>query len=409
MTTAPVPPPLIELTARLARYPVDRYPIQHATARFHLGSALTEAGRFDEAERELAVAAELFGPQRMPAEHAKALNARGAALRAAGRPGAATGCFTEAVAAFAVLGQPLEHGAALFNLGLTRREVGQEPVEAFRRARELLDPERVPAYAAAAARELGAALFSAGRSAEAAPILAEAVALADRGGDLAGLGAAANTLGLVHLVQDRAKEAVEILRTAAGAHPRTVRPEGHAMAKANLALAHEQDGDAVRARLAARQALGVPGAPEPVVTVAAAVLARLGEEPGRLLDVLDDELADEWPALVREELRRWADAWPEDRAADAEAFVAGVLDRPRTGAELVVTWLGALLELPPAAMRALATEAVVALREQDVDRVERFRSWVARGCARFHVPQMDRLTRLFEEIAGRTGGPTSWR
>lgn len=409
MTTAPVPPPLIELTARLARYPADRYPVQHATARFHLGSALTEVGRFDEAERELAVAAELFGPERMPTEHAKALNARGAALRAAGRPTEAIGCFVQAADAFAALERPLEQGAAWFNLGLTRREVGEDPVEVFGRARELLDPQRVPAYAAAAARELGAALFAAGRGAEASPILVEAVALAERGGDLAGLGAAANTLGLVHLAQDRAKEAVEILRTAASAHPRTVRPEGHAMAKANLALAHEQDGDAVRARLAARQALGVPGVPEPVLTVAAGVLARLGAEPGGLLDVLDDEPADAWPALVREELLRQADARPEERAVDAQAFVAGVLDRPRTGAELVATWLGGLLELPPAVMHALATEAVVALGAQDADRMERFRSWVARGCARFHLPQMDRLTGLFEEIAARAGGPPSWR
>ncbi|TQM11096.1 tetratricopeptide repeat protein [Pseudonocardia kunmingensis] len=256
---APVPPPLIELRARLARYPADRYPIQHATASFHLGFALTEAGRFIDAERALAVAAELFDPDRMPAEHAKALNARGAALRAAGLPDAAAGCFQRASAAFAALGQPLEHGAALFNLGLARRDLGEDPIEDFRRAQEQLDPDRVPAHASAAARELGAALLTAGRSAEAAPVLAEAIALADRGGDLAGLGAAANTLGLVHLALGATAEAIEVLHSAVGAHPRTVRPDGHAMAKANLALAHERAGDTVRARLAARQALGFPG------------------------------------------------------------------------------------------------------------------------------------------------------
>lgn len=409
MTAAQLPPSLIELTARLARYPADRYPVQHATASFHLGAALTEAGRFDESERALAVAAELFGPDRMPAEHAKALNARGAALRASDRPAEAIGCFERAATTFARVELPLEHGAALFNLGLCRRDLGADPIEVFGRARELLDPERVPAHAAAAARELGAALFTAGRGAEATPILADAVALAERGHDIAGLGAAANTLGLVHLAQDRAKDAVEILRTAAAAHPRTVRPHGHAMAKANLALAHERDRDAVRARLAARQALGVPGAPEPVVTTAAAVLTRIGDDPGRLLDVLDDEPVDRWPPLVREELLRWDEAWPEERAVEAEAFVAGVLDRPRAAAELVATWLGGLLELPPQAMHALATDAVLALRGQDAEQVERFRSWVARGCARFHIPQMDRLTRMFEEIAVLHGGPASWR
>lgn len=405
----PGTPPLIELTARLARYPAERYPVQHATASFHLGFALTEAGRFIDAERALAVAAELFGPERMPVEHAKALNARGAALRAAGLPDAAAGCFTTAIAAFDTAGLRLELGAALFNLGLARRDLGEDPIEQFEQAREQLDADRVPGHAAAAARELGAALLSAGRSAEAAPILADAIALADRAGDLAGLGAAANTLGLVHLAQGRPEAAVAVLRDAVGAHPRYVRPEGYAMAKANLALAHEQSGEPVRARLAARQALGVPGAPEAVCTTAAAVLRRLGEEPGRLLDVLDLEPAEQWPSIVREELLRLADAWPEDRAADAEDLVAGVLERRVAAAELTAAWLGGLLEMPPAAMQSLAVDVVIALRRHDPEEVERFRSLVARGCARFHVPQMDRLTRLFENITAQMGGPASWR
>jgi tetratricopeptide (TPR) repeat protein len=407
--TVPVPPPLIELTARLARYPADRYPVQHATASFHLGFALTEAGRFIDAERALAVAAELFDPDRMPAEHAKALNARGAALRAAGLPDAAAGCFERACAVFAALGQPLEHGAALFNLGLAHRDLGEDPIEDFRRAREQLDRDRVPVHAAAAARELGAALLTAGRSAEAVPVLVEAIALADRGADLAGLGAAANTLGLVHLALGASAEAIEVLRSAVGAHPRTVRPDGYAMAKANLALAHERAGDAVRARLAARQALGVPGVPEPICSTAAAVLGRVGDEHGGLLDVLDLEPAEQWPEILREELLRWTEAWPEDRAVEAEALVTGVLDRPATAAELTATWLGGLLEMPPAAMQSLAVDVVTALRARTPEQVERFRSLVARGCARFHIPQMDRLTRMFEDITAQMGGPSSWR
>lgn len=401
--------PLIELAARLARYPADRYPVQHATASFHLGAALTEAGRYADAERALAVAAGLFDPQRMPGERAKALNARGAALRAGGRPDAAAACFTEAAAVFAALGHPLEQGAAVYNLGLARRELGEDPVEEFRRARALLDADRVPAHAGAAARELGAALLAAHRGAEAVPVLTDAVALAERAADPAGAGAAANTLGLVHLALGRVEDAVAAFRAAAGAHPRAVRPEGHAMAKANLALAHEQGGRAARARLAARQALGVPGAPGPVVAVAQGVLSRLGDGPGRLLDVLDDEPADRRPALVREELLRWADARPADRAVEADALVTGVLARPAAGPELVATWLGALLELPPTTTEGLATDAVAALRGRDPGEVERFRAWVARGCARFGLPQMERLTRMLEDIAARTGGPARWR
>lgn len=409
MTAVPAPPPLVELSARLARYPADRYPVQHATASFHLGTALTEANRFDEAERALGVAAELFGADRLPVEHAKALNARGAALRAAGRPEAALACFTQAATAFGAVGQPLERGAAMFNLGLACRAVGADPTQAFTTARELLDPSRVPAHAAAAARELGAALLTAGRLGEASLFLDEAIALAERGRDLAGLGAAANTLGLVRLAQDRAKDAAALFTTAAAAHPRAVRPEGHAMAKANLALAHDRDGDAARARLAARQALGVRGAPGPVRRSAEAVLERVGDAPGRLLDVLDVEPVDRWPALLREELLRWADADPETRAVEAESFVDAVLNRPPAAPELVATWLGGLMELPPAAMRGLAEDVVLALQGQQGERVERFRSWVARGCARFHVPQMERLTVMFEDIAARAGGPASWR
>lgn len=407
--TTPAPPPFVELTARLARYPADRYPVQHATASFQLGFALAGAGRFTEAERALAVAAELFGPDRLPTEHAKALNARGAALRSVGRPAEAAECFRVAAAGFQALDLPLEHGAALFNLGLVLRELGEDPLDCFRRARAQLGADRVPAQAAAAARELGAALLTADRASDAVPVLTEAVGLADRAGDLAGLGAAANTLGLAQLAQGRPDEAVEALRTAVGAHPRTVRPEGHAMAKANLALAHERAGDAARAQLAAHQALGVPGVPEAVCATAAGVLTRLGGGPGSLLEVLDTDPEELWPAQFREELVRWVDAWPEDGVAEADALVTGVIDRPVAAAELVAVWLGALLEMPPAAMELLAAEVLTALHGRDEADVERFRSLVARGCARFHFPQMNRLTHLFEQIAARQDGPPSWR
>lgn len=407
--TAPAPPPFVELTARLARYPADRYPVQHATASFQLGFALTGAGRFDEAERALAVAVELFGPDRLPTEHAKALNARGAALRAAGRPAEAAECFQTAATGFEALDLPLEHGAALFNLGLVRRELGTDPIDCFERSRTLLDADRVPSQAAAATRELGAAMLTADRVAESVPILTEAVGLADRAGDLAGLGAAANTLGLAQLAQGRTAEAIEALGTASGAHPRTLRPEGHSMAKANLALAHEQAGDVARARLAAHQALGVPGVPEVVCAAARGVLTRLGGGPGALFDVLDTETDEQWPALFREELLRWTDAWPDDRAAEADALISAVIDRPVAAAELVAVWLGALLEMPPVAMEGLAADVLAALRGRDAAEVERFRSLVARGCARFYFPQMNRLTQLFEQLAAEHGGPKSWR
>jgi len=41
-----------ELEARLARYPVDRYPVQHATTAFHLGTAHLQRGSVTQALRE---------------------------------------------------------------------------------------------------------------------------------------------------------------------------------------------------------------------------------------------------------------------------------------------------------------------------------------------------------------------
>lgn len=406
--SAPAPPPFVELTARLARYPADRYPVQHATTSFHLGTALTGAGRHEEAVRALTTAVALFDPDRMPAEHAKALNARGAALRGAGRPADAVACFQEAAAGFEKLGMDLEQGAALFNLGLARRETGADPTAEFRQARALLDADRVPAHAAAAARELGAELLTAGAAEEAVGVLAEAAALADRARDTVGLGAAANTLGLAHLARAETGAAIDAFTTTVGAHPRNLRPDQYAMAKANLALAYQRADDVGRARLAAHQALGVPNVPEAVRRTAADVLARVGGDTGGLLDVLDLEPDSRWPALVHEELVRWADAWPEDRALEADALVRGVLARP-VAPELVAVWLGGLLEMPPAAAESLVRAVVQALPGLGAEERRRFRDLVARGCARFHLPQMERLTRMFEDLSARYGGPSSWR
>ncbi|MGH3666364.1 MAG: hypothetical protein ACRDU8_09820, partial [Egibacteraceae bacterium] len=72
------------LQGRLRHYPADRYPVQHATARFHLGQVLLDRGTAAAAEVELRTAAGLFDPRRLPVEHAKATNLLGAALRALG-------------------------------------------------------------------------------------------------------------------------------------------------------------------------------------------------------------------------------------------------------------------------------------------------------------------------------------
>lgn len=392
-----------ELEERLRRYPRDRYPVQHAVARFHLGLALAKEGRLAEAEDALTTAAELFDPDGLPVEHAKALNALGATLRMAGRHEEAAAAFEHAAARFAAADLGLERGAALYNLGLIQRELGDARGAAarFHDAWELL--AAAPAHRAAAGRELGATLLALRDLEEAVEALERALTVADAAGETAELGAAANTLGLAHLAAGAIAAAVDALRRAASAHPRGVRPHDYAMAKANLALAYEQAGDGPRARLAARQALGVRDVPDAVSAQARGVLARLADGTDDLLRVLDEEPQERWLPIVREEVARWTDAEPARRARDAAAFVDGVLARPAAGTELAEAWLGALLEVPPEALETLVEAALTALADRAPDERERFRTDVSAATARFYTPQLMRLKDTFARVAASLG------
>jgi tetratricopeptide (TPR) repeat protein len=399
-----------ELERRLARLPAERYPVQHATAQFHLGVALVNAGRPAEAERALHVAARLFAPDRLPTEHAKATNALGAALRLAGRLDEAAAAFSRAAGEFEAAGLRLEQGAALFNLGLVQRELGDSDaaVASLQRARECLDPRRSPAEAAAAARELGATLLGVGRLDAARDALQAALALGRRAGDQAGIGAAANVLGLVELAADTPGKAADAFRTAVAGHPRSLRPGEFAMAKANLAVAWERAGDQARARLAAMQAAGTPAAAEPVLAQARGVLGRLGGWPGALVEVLDREPREQWLTMLREELARWLDAGPDERRAEAAAWIDGQLDRPAVAADLAEAWLGTLLELPGDAMDQVIRSALEALVERDEATGARFRSDISRALPRFHLPQWQRLADSFNRAAAELGQEPLW-
>jgi hypothetical protein len=399
-----------ELERRLARFPPERYPVQHATAQFHLGVALVNAGRPAEAERALEVAAELFAPDRLPAEHAKTTNARGAALRLAGRLEEAAAAFDQAAGEFQAAGLRLEQGAAQFNLALVQRELGDPDaaVASLQQAGERLDPRRSPVEAAAASRELGATLLGVGRLQAAKQALAAALALGRRAGDQAGVGAAANLLGLVELAVGDPVRAAEAFRTAVAAHPRSLRPGEFAMAKANLAVAWERAGDHARARLAALQAAGTPTAAEPVLAQARGVLERVGARPGALLEVLDCEPRDQWPVALREELARWLDAGPDQRRAEARAWITGQLDRPPVAVDLAEAWLGTLLELPGDAMDRVIGATLEALGELDAATAARFRSQVSGAMPRFHLPQWQRLAASFNQAAAHLGQEPAW-
>lgn len=388
--------PVRELEERLDRYDAERYPVQHATARFHLGVALTDAGRAEEAIESLMRAVALFDPELLPVEHAKAVNALGAARRLAGDPEGAGVEFEQAATLFERVGLEQEHGAALYNLGLVCREADPSAaVECFRRAASLL----AGGHEAAAARELGATLLQLGELGEATQVLERTVEAARRG-DAAGLGGTLNALGLVQLAAGKDDDAVESFREAAAAHPRGIRPAEFAMAKANLALAFERAGDVRRARLAARQALGVTALPEPVEAQASAILARLGPAGDDLLGVLLEEREERREGLVREELVRSAGDSDAERLAEATTWIDG-------SGELAGLWLGALLELPPASMERLVRSALEALSSRDPDVQERFRGHVSRAAARFHMPQLLRLEEVFRRNAAELGQPWS--
>lgn len=398
------------LRGQLETYDPDRYPVQHATARFHLGTMLIQTGRPDEAARHLRRASELFPLDGLAVEQAKTTNMLGVALRDLGRPEAAAEAFERAAGILSEQDQRLEAAAARYNHGLVLVELGDASgaEEAFGSARTTFVAAGALGQAAAAGRELGALLLEAGKLERAADVLAEAVEHAADAGEQAVLGAAANTLGLVQLEAGDHAAARRAFEDAAGGHPRSVRPEGYAMARANLALACERDGHPARARLAARQALGSPSVPEPVAEQARQVLARLEDEPGDLHAVLAEEPPEAWSGLLRAELRRLADAAGEERARHAASWVAGQLERSEAATDLAEAYLEVLLELPPESMESLIAALVTATGERDQQEAERFRRTTARAMARFHVPQLMRLRDAFNRLAAESGEREGW-
>lgn len=395
------------LRARLARYPEQRYPSQHAATALQLGLALAGAGQLTEAEANLAAASRLLDPERMPAEAAAAANAWGAVLRMAGRPAEAAAAFRRAAEGFLVAERAADRGAALFNLGLVQRE-GDDPdaaLAALTEARPLLPGSA--GTATAVAREIGVTLLTLGRLDDAATELTESVRLAEAAADPAALGWAANALGLTELARGRPDDAAVAFRDAAAAHPRTIRPDGFATAQANLALALERSAAPTRSRFAARQALATPGAPEPVRRQATELLNRIGDDPGVILAILDEEPPAGWPAVLRQELAVWTTTTERDRHRLARAWLAGVTGRP-DAAEVMEHWLGAVLELPPAGTTVVLDALMRAVAAADEPVGERLRNLVARALPRYPIPQWTRLSALLDRAAVAAGVPAGW-
>lgn len=400
------------MESRLARYPAARYPVQHATASYHLGTAYLQRGRLPQSIDLLSTAQDIFARLGLRLEQAKTLIMHGVALRESGHRDLARQAFEGAVHTFAELEQPAEQGAAAYNLGLVLHEEAdaEGAHEAMVSARGLFLEAGLPAQAGAACRERGAALLQSGRPDLAVPLLEEAADLAERGGDLPGLGMATNVLGLAHLATDDPARSVSELSRAVGAFPRSMRPAEHAMAKANLALAYERSGLFARARLAARQAQALSSADAQVQAQAREVLGRLASDTRlELLAVLETEPRKRWAAIIREEALRWCDASSAERQDALSGFVEGLLSRPEVCYDLAESFLGVLLELPPDSYGALVSALVEATGKRSDDEGDRVRAVVGSALARFAIPQWQRLASSLNTAAATTGRAATWR
>lgn len=409
--TPPLDELLEQLRADVDRYDPARYPVQHATACFHLGTTLLSAGCPEDATAVLTRAIEGFPDDRLPVEHAKATMMLGIARRDAGHPDAAIAAFTRAAALLAASGNELEAAASRFNAGLALRDLGQldGARERFSAALRTFEEADVREHAAAAARELGATLLAAGDLDEAARVLGRSIELARRAGDRVALGAAANVLGIVHLTAGAFDDAHAAFADAAGAHPRSVRPAEHAMARANAALACQRAGHYDHARLAARQALAVPAADGEVVAQARSVLDELGDDDGALFAVLDAEPRERWVGILRSEQDRLDDVDDDALARHAAAVVSGLADRAVRAPDLAEAWLEVVLEQPPDRFECSIADVVGATSDLDPDAAATVRAAVASATARFPVPQLLRLQDTFTRAAEELGEASAWR
>lgn len=400
-----------ELRRELARHDPGRYPVQHATACFHLGATLIALHRPDEAIDVLVRAARLFPENTMPVEHAKSMNMLGVALRDRGDAADAAIAFARAGELFEANEHRVELAATRHNEGLVHRDLGRHEaaLTAFRAALDMFVTADARESACAAARELGACLLHLGRLDDAVEVLEQALDLAHRGAGREALGAAANVLGLVHLQADDPERARACFEDAAGAHPATVRPAEHAMARANLALACERQGDHDAARLAARQAIAFEGAAPDVRTQAQGVLDRLGDDAGALVRALAALPEERWGPAIREEVRRLGAVADEELDAHLDAWVRGVAARPDDAVTFHEAWFGVALELPPEDFRRQLDALARRVDALAPDVATSTREAASRAMARFPVPQWMRLRDTLAAVERDRGRESAWR
>ncbi len=396
---------LEKLHKALGRFPRDRYPVKHASIQRQIGLVLASNGDLGDAEATFRLALEIYDED-LPVERGDTLNALGAVLRDSGHLEEAAEAFREAISLLMHPKQAAESGIAHYNLGLVLRELGNESEAsaAFKRAVVSLKPQSHPSELGAVLRELGSTLLTGGKVEEALSVLERSLDLAADGGDRAGLGASANLLGLAKLALGDGEGATESFAESASANALTLRADGHAMAKANLALAYEATGHLDRARLSAQQALSVDAAPPMVTQQAQTILERLGFDYD-LHVVLDDEPNAGWGGILRDEIRHWARLDKARRRELAISWIAGQTSRPESAVERLEALFNAMLELSLESFDLVADALVEAAISLGEEASAEFHARSSRAAAYFRVPQMTRIEAALRPIAERR--PTS--
>lgn len=400
---------LAELRAGVDRHEPGRYPVQHATAAFHLGVELLRRGDLGEAVGWLDRAVDLFPPDGLAVEHAKARNMRGVAHRDGLDRDLAARDFARAAELFAAQGHEVEAAASRFNQGLVVRDDGDHDaaILAFSDAFRAFEGADARDHAAAAARELGVTLLGTDRLDEASTALEDAIEQARRAGNRAALGEAANVLGIVHLHRDDAGAARAAFEDAAGAHPRSIRSAAHAMAVSNVALACQRLGLHDHASLAARQALALDDVAPQVAAQARDVLARVGDRADALHGVLAVEGRPRWAGILRAELERVAALSGSAREPHDRHWVAG-LATAGDADERTEEWMEVVLEQPPEVFVATIDGTLRAWALLDDDAARRVHDVVVAVMPRFHVPQWMRLTDTFAQRSEALDLHRSW-
>lgn len=383
--------PVGRLTRALERFPRRRYPVKHAGLQRQLAHELAMSGSLVSAERALMAALDVYG-DRFPIERGFTLNALGAVLRDQGRAGEALAVLDDAIALLEGSPHRAELGGVLFNRGLVQSQLGDggAATESFTRASSYLDEKTHPRELSATLRESARVHLMADDPEQAVMLAERSIELAAAGGDRYGLGASNNLLGLARLAIGDESGALDSFAESAAAHPVTVRPEGHAMAKANSALAYEALGESDRARQAAHQALSLKEAPPEVVRQAESLLDRLGRDYD-IHSILDRSAAQAWQGILRDETRHWGRWESSLRQRQLMRWVEGVLARSDTAVERCEALFQSMLELEPVEFESVAGELRAALSAFSDEDASRFRSLSSRAAARFRVPQMERL------------------